>query len=86
MKTWLTLKEFNKYAGGQIGTGSRVLLDGREGTVCADPYFYGRVAVHFDGTDEYAINITDDRREILVHRSAVEHTNGIKENPNEPHS
>lgn len=80
MKEWFTLKEFNKYAGGQIATGCRVRVDGREGTVCADPYFYGRMAVHFDGTDEYAINITGDRaREILVHRSAIDHTNHIKE-------
>lgn len=80
MKTWLTLKEFNKYAGGQIATGSRVRVDGHEGTICVDPYFYGRMAVHFDGTDEYAINITDDRaREILVHHTSVEHTNHIKE-------
>lgn len=82
MKTWLTLTELAEHTGGQIGTGSRVRVDGREGTICVDPYFYGRVAVHFDGTDEYALNITDDRREMLVHHSAVEHTNGIKENLN----
>lgn len=80
MKTWLTLTELAQLTGGQIATGCRVRADGREGTICADPYFYGRMAVHFDGTDEYAINITDDRaREILVHRSAIDHTNHIKE-------
>lgn len=80
MKTWLTLTEVAQLTGGQIATGSRVRVDGREGTICVDPCFYGRMAVHFDGTDEYALNITDDRaREILVHHSAVEHTNGIKE-------
>lgn len=79
MKEWLTLKEFNEHTGGQIATECRVLLDGRDGTICVDPCFYGRMAVHFDGTDEYALNVTDSRREILVHHSAVEHTNGIKE-------
>lgn len=82
MKTWLTLTELAELTGGQIGTGSRVLLDGREGTVCVDPCFYGRMAVRFDGTDEYALNITDDRREILVHHSAINHTNQIKETTN----
>lgn len=86
MKTWLTLKEFNEHAGGQIATGCRVRVDGREGTVRADPYFYGRMAVRFDGTDEYALNITDSRREILVHHSAINHTNGIKETSHETHA
>ena len=86
MKEWLTLTEVDQLTGGQIATGSRVLLDGREGMVCVDPYFYGRMAVHFDGTDEYALNITDGLREILVHHSAINHTNGIKENPNEINS
>lgn len=80
MKEWLTLKELAQLTGGQIATGCRARVDGREGTVCVDPYFYGRVAVRFDGTDEYALNITGSRREILVHHSSVEHTNGIKEN------
>lgn len=83
MKEWLRLDELAELTGGQIATECRVRVDGREGTVCADPCFYGRVAVRFDGTDEYALNITDDRREILVHHSAINHTNGIKENLNE---
>lgn len=84
MKEWMRLDELAELTGGQIGTGCRVLLDGREGTVCVDPCFYGRMAVHFDGTDEYALNITDDRaREILVHHSAINHTNRIKETSHE---
>ena len=80
MKTWLTLTELAQFTGGQIATGCRVRVDGREGIICADPYFHGRMAVYFDGTDEYALNIAGDRaREILVHRSAIDHTNGIKE-------
>lgn len=75
----MRLDELAEHTGGQIAAGCRARVDGRDGTVCADPYFYGRVAVHFDGTEEYAINITDDRREILVHHSAINHTNGIKE-------
>lgn len=86
MKEWLTLTEVAEHTGGQIATGSRARVDGREGMVCADPCFYGRMAVHFDGTDEYALNITDGLREILVHRSAIDHTNHVKENPNEPHN
>lgn len=86
MKTWLTLTELAQLTGGQIATGCRVRVDGCEGTICADPYFYGRMAVYFDGTDEYAINITDSRREILVHRSAIDHTNHIKENNHETHN
>lgn len=86
MKTWLTLTEVAQLTGGQIATGSRARVDGRDGTICADPYFYGRVAVHFDGTDEYALNITDGLREILVHHSAINHTNGIKETSHETHA
>ena len=86
MKTWLALTELAQLTGGQIATGCRVRVDGREGTVCVDPYFYGRMAVYFDGTDEYALNIADSRREILVHHSAINHTNGIKENTNETHN
>lgn len=83
MKEWMRLDELAEHTGGQIAAGCRVILDGREGTICEDPYFGGRMAAHFDGTDAFALNITGDRaREILVHRSAIGHTNHVKENLN----
>lgn len=83
MTEWLTLQEFAALTSGALATGCRMKIDGREGTVTVDPVFGTNPAVKFDGTEEHALNITDSRREILVHHTAVEHTNGIKETSHE---
>ena len=79
MTEWLTLQEFADLTDGVLATGCRMKIDGREGTVTVDPVFGTNPAVQFDGSEEHAVNITDTGRKVLVHRSAVNHTNQTKE-------